>query len=566
MKRKPLAISIIVFNVLLAIVAIKTNNNISVASTIELGQSLGFITLIPTVLSVILAFVTQNVLFSLLIGFLSGVFILGIVNSANVLHIPSNLFVYLFENIKEVVFNVDNIEILLLCFAVGGMIEVVKSSGSLETLAIRLTKKVNSPKKANLVASLLGCLVFFDDYANTLIVGPIMKPITDRVKVSREKLAFIVDSTSAPVSGIALISSWIAAETVSIEKGLEIVGDKTNGFSLFLSSIPYCFYCIFAITFIFVNGLLDRDFGPMLKAERKARQNITISNDDKTSEQYEEKKKANSRVFVGVGSISLLTIIAIMMFYFNGKTRAVEIGALSATTNFTFKSFITAISHSDTVALITIAALLSTLFTIIFGSLLKLFTIKESLLSWFKGVKNISDEVLMLLVAWCLANTVKLMGTTYFVSEIISSIVAPMFIPVLIFIACCLISCASGSFGCMFVVMPLAIPLAYNVINMGIGINEQMYLSMCVGSVVAGSIFGDHCSPITDCTILAASSCDCSTMDHCYSQLPYTIVNMIICVLCGIILTYLGLNAFISITIGVLAQILILFIIGKKPI
>ena len=569
MKRKKAAICIIVVTALLLIVNILSNGNISVVSTEELGKSLGAITLVPTVLAVALAFLTNNVLFSLLIGFLSGVLILGIVNCSSIVNFPYYFLVNLAESIKDVISDIDNIEVLLLCFAVGGMIEVVRSSGGFESLAIKLSKRVNSPKKANLIASLLGCLIFFDDYANTLIVGPIMKPITDRVKVSREKLSFIVDSTAAPVTGIALISSWIAVEIISIEKGLQIVGSNTNGFSLLLNSIPFCFYCIFAISFIFVNSFIGKDFGPMLKAEKRARNGQVVN--DKTNEEIEKenvniKEKIDQRILVSVGSIVILTIVAITSFYFNGKSVAINAGLLSSDAPLNLSNFILAISYADTVNLITIAALLGSVYAIILGCINNLFSFKESMKSWLLGVKNMASTVIMLLVAWFLASTVGKLGTTYFVTEIISTNVSAVHVPILIFISCCVISCASGSFGCMFVVMPLAIPLAYKIISMGTQVNDEMYLLICVGSVVAGSIFGDHCSPVTDCTILAASSSGCSTMDHCNSQLLYTIVNGIISIVCGIALTCLGVNVTISIIIGIIIQALLLLIIGKKPI
>lgn len=570
MRNKKLVVSIIVFTALLLIVSILTNGNISTTSTAELGQSLGAITIVPTVLAVVLAFVTHNVLFSLLIGFLSGVLILGVANSSSLLKLPQNLLITLFTNVKNVVLDKDNIEILLLCFAVGGMIEVVRKSGGFEALAIKLTKTINTPQKANLATSLLGCLIFFDDYANTLIVGPIMKPITDRVKVSREKLSFIIDSTAAPVSGIALISSWIAVEIISIEKGLKIVGSNTNGFSLFVSSIPFCFYCIFAITFVFVNSLIGKDFGPMLKAEQRAAKGQTVSEESKEYDEDDKvrhaRKDINKKIFVSIGSIVLLTVFAIVSFYIDGRNVAIVSGTLSANAKFSFENFINIISNADTVGLITIAALVSSIFTIIVGSGLKLFTFKESIYSWLSGMRKISDEVVMLLVAWCLASVVGQLGTTYFIAEIISTNVSPIMVPVLIFISCCIISCASGSFGCMFVVMPLAIPLAYKVISMGIGVNDEIYLLICVGSVVAGSIFGDHCSPVTDCTILAASGAGCSTMEHCYSQLPYTLINAVISVVCGILLTCLGMNVLIALAVGIICQVVLLLVFGKKPI
>lgn len=569
MRNKRLVVSIIAFTALLLIGSILINGNISTTSVEELGQSLGVITIIPTLLAVVLAFVTHNVLFSLLIGFLSGVLILGVVNSSSIVQLPYNLFNTLLISIKEVVLDSDNIEILLLCFAVGGMIEVVRSSGGFEALAIKLTKSINTPRKANLIASLLGCLIFFDDYANTLIVGPIMKPITDRVKVSREKLSFITVSTSAPVSGIALISSWIAAEIISIEKGLKIVGSNANGFSLFVNCIPFCFYCLFAISFVFVNSLIGKDFGPMLKAEQRALRGQTMSEESKEYDEDDKvkhaKKDINKKIFVSIGSIVLLIVVAIVSFYINGKQVAIANGTLQANAKVGLENFISIISNADTVGVITVSALVSAMFAVVFGCGLKLFTLKESTHSWLSGVKKISDEVVMLVIAWCLASTVKQLGTTYFITELISANVTPILVPVLIFVSCCVISCASGSFGCMFVVMPLTIPLAYKIISMGIDINDEIYLLTCVGSVVAGSIFGDHCSPVTDCTILAASGAGCSTMEHCYSQLPYTILNAIVSIVCGIILTCLGMNVVISLIIGIICQALIMLILGKKP-
>jgi len=559
MTRKKLTIAIIAITALLEVVIIATNRNISITSLEELGQSLGIVTLLPTLLAVELAFVTKNVLLSLLVGFLSGVTMLGIVYSTSIVDVPIKVLSYLISSIKDVVFDIDNIEILLLCFAVGGMIEVLRSSGGFEALAIKLSKRINTIKKANLVASILGCFILFDDYANTLIVGPIMKPITDRVKVSREKLAFIVDSTAAPVSGIAIISSWIAVEVASINKGLEFVGSNVNDFKLFINSIPFSFYCIFAITFLFINALIGRDFGPMLKAEIRARNGEVLSKESKLVDEDSKiehvRNKMNKKIFVAIGSIVILVLCTLISFYIDGRSKAID------TTN-----FLNIISYADTVNLITIAAFVGTIFAIIFGYIFKLFTIKDSIKSWFIGAYKICDTVLMLLIAWCLSNTVENLGTTYFVVEIISNNVNQILVPILIFVCCCLVSCSSGSFGCMFVVMPLAIPLAYEIISMGTIANEQTYLMICVGSVIAGSIFGDHCSPVTDCTLLSAESTGCSAMEHCNSQLPYAIMNGIISIVCGIVLTSLGVNVVISLLIGIIFQVLILLIIGRKPI
>lgn len=570
MKRKKLSLVITALTLIVAIITTLSIDNLSATTDVaKLGKALGMITLIPTCLAVLLAFITHNVLFSLLMGFLSGVIILAIPYANTALAFPKELIVQTFGSIKNVLFDIENIEIAILCFAVGGMIEVVRSSGGFESLAVKLSKKINTPRKAGLITSLLGCIIFFDDYANALIVGPIMKPITDRVKVSREKLSYIVDSTAAPVTGIALVSSWVAVEVAAIDKGLEIVGSSLSGFSLFLGSIPFCFYCLFCLAFIFLNSLTGRDFGPMLKAEQRARRGEPISEKSKSLDETKieiNNDKMDKRMFVGVGSIVLLVVMAIMLFFVCGRNNALKLGLITANTKLDMQSIALIVGSANTIRLVTISSLIGTVFAVVLGCLYKLFDLKYAIKVWLRGAKNLLGTIIMLLTAWCLADITEKLGATYFVVEIISKSVPPMIVPALIFITCCVISCASGSYGCLFVVMPLAIPLAFRVISMGVNINSETFLLLCVGSVMAGSIFGDHCSPVTDCTILSASGSGCTTMEHCNTQLPYAITCALVSVICGIFAVGLGLNVYLSLLIGIMVEILVLLIIGKKPI
>lgn len=567
MKRKKLAIVIVAIFLIVSITIVINKGIHDLSSTDEIGNDLGILTLFPTLLAVLLAFITNNVLISLLLGFLLGAILLGIIDGIN-----SNIFVGIINqtgtSLKNVLFDMENINILILCLTVGGMIEIVRSSGGFEALAIKLTKKINSPRKSQLIASLLGCIIFFDDYANSLIVGPVMKPITDRVKVSREKLAYIVDSTAAPVTGIALISSWVAVEISAIEKGLQTVDPLRSGFSVFLNSIPYTFYCLFCLTFIFLNGLTNRDFGPMLKAEIRARNGQTVSDESKKNEKQSNinvNDKYRERIFTGVGGIILLIVFAMVAFYVQGRSAAINAGALMYNSPFNIPNIITAISYADTISLVTISSLVGSIFAIIFGCIFKLFNFKDSIKYWFKGAKSLLSTVIMLALAWCLADTISRLGATSYVVGLVNDAIPPIIIPIFLFIICCIISFASGSYGCLFVVMPLAIPLAYKVIAINSITNPEIFLALCSGSVMAGSIFGDHCSPVTDCTILSAIGSGCTTIEHCKTQLPYAFVCAIVSIVCGIALTYLGLNVFISLGIGILVQILILYVFGKEP-
>lgn len=567
--KKSTAFFLILYTTLAITLTLAKGDLSSVASIEELGQILGFITLMPTVLAVVLVFISKNVLFSLLMGFLLGVIIITISYSPSIAQFPLILVNNISDSVKNVVFDVDNIEVIILCLAIGGMVEIVRSSGGFDALAQKLTSRIDTPREAGVTAGLLGVLIFFDDYANALIVGPIMKPIVDRVKVSREKLAYLVDSTSAPVAGIALVSSWIGVEISTIQTGLDYVGSNLDSFSLFIHSIPYSFYCIFAISFIFIGSLLDRDFGPMLDAENRARKGQTISEESKetiTDEIVIAKNKINQRIFVSVASVLLLVICAVASFFLTGRNNAVLAGALSVEHLFNIENVLIAISYADTINLISLAAIVSSIFALIFGCLFKLFDFKDGLLSFVKGMRNILSTVLLLLSAWCLADVIAKMGTTSFAVEIISAKVPSALVPLLIYITCCIISLTSGSFGTMFVVMPLAIPLAFRIISMGISVDAETYLLICIGSVIAGSIFGDHCSPVTDCTILSAIGSGCTTMEHCLTQLPYSIVCLIVSIVCGVILTSIGVNVLLAISIGLIVQILVLLIIGKKPV
>lgn len=568
MKRKTLTLIVIGCTLLLTILITINKGDLSYITNVkDLGKALGFLTLIPTLLAVLLAFITNNVVFSLLIGFLSGVLLVTLSSCIDLINIPLTFISETYRSLKTVVTSQENLKIIILCFVVGGMVEVVKSSGGFEALAIKLTKRVNTPRKANLIGSLLGCLIFFDDYANALIVGPIMKPITDRVKISREKLSYIVDSTAAPVTGISIISSWVAVEVSAIEQGLTMVGINENGFTYFLRSVPFCFYCIFALTFIFLNAITGREYGPMLKAETRARNGEPIS---QISKKIEGKKyrditdKFSQRIFTAISSILLLVLIAVLGFYFEGKRKALLIGSLQSNAAVTLDNVIKCISLADTMKWIIISALVAAIVSIIFGCLFKLFTFNEAIKSWLLGAKKLISTIILLILAWCLADCVSRIGTTYYVVELISNNVTWYLVPLLIFICCCVVSFASGSYGCLFVVMPLAIPLAYRIISMGVVKNDEIYLLTCIGSVMAGSIFGDHCSPITDCTILSALGCGCDTMEHVHTQMPYALTVGAISIL-SIVLTSLNINLIIVFILAISLELLILFIIGKKP-
>ena len=284
------------------------------------GQLLGPLTLIPPIVTIVLAFLTKEVLTSLLAGGLSGAALL-VASQAELGGWGGFLLNTLHKyclTLVEVLAQPENTAIIVLCLCIGGLTNLIREAGGFNAVARKLVKRVKTPRQAQLMTSLMALMFFFDDYADALIVGPVMRPITDQARVSREKLAFMVDSTAAPVAGIALISSWIAAELAAIEAGFDVLGVAESAYNTFLGSIPYCFYNIFCLTFILWMVVMGRDYGPMYKAECRARAGVPMNPERAEAGQpagQEERPVSRSSLFIAVGSILFLCVYAVSGIY-----------------------------------------------------------------------------------------------------------------------------------------------------------------------------------------------------------------------------------------------------------
>ena len=505
-------------------------------SPAALGASLGAMSLLPIILAVALAFATGDVILSLFTGYIGGMAMLAVVEGTAASALPGAVLSRACRGIVATASTWDNASVLILCVAVGGMVEVLRCTGGFAVLAGRLVRRINSPRKANIISQLFCTLFFFDDYANALISGPVLQTMTDKAGLSRARLSYIVDSTAAPVAGIAVVSSWVAVEVSVIDEGLALAGLGMSGFELFLHSIPYCFYCLFALAFMLLSSVMGREYGPMLTAEREARRARREKAADAEAENAPADKRDGRRVFVCVFSVALLLV-----------------------------TVSTAVAQADTIFLVLRAALLCGLAAIALAKLLGLSTVGEGIKAWLHGAEALMPTIVILLLAWSLADVVKNLGTVYYVVEIISAGVPAFLVPSLIFVCCCLISFASGSYGCMFMVMPMAIPIASAVVGAENLTGDSGFLLLCVASVLSGSIFGDHCSPMTDCTVLAALGSGCNIMEHVRTQLPYAMTVAAVTIVFGTLLTALGMSVWLSLALGCAAMAALLLVIGKKP-
>ena len=289
---------------------------------------------------------------------------------------------------------------------------------------------------------------------------------------------------------------------------------------------------------MFITSITGREFGPMLKAERRARaaQGVSCLESSAPNASDTGSKTEPASIWVAFGSIAPLVLYLV--------------ASLLA-------------DRGDTITLLLRSAFLSGIAAMTAAAVTKVLPAGEDIKAWLDGVTNIVPTIIVLLLAWSLAAIVEKLGTVYFVVELIASKAAWQLVPAIIFVCCCAVSFAAGSYGCMFMVMPMAIPIACAVMENAPGISSH-FLPVCVACVLSGGIFGDHCSPMTDCTILAALGSGCEVMDHAVTQMPYAFTVALVSILC-IIPATLGISAVYLIVLGILVLSAIILLFGKRP-
>jgi Na+/H+ antiporter NhaC len=529
---------------------------------------LGIFTLLPPLVAIILAFRTKNVVLSLLIGVLTGTYLLSLPSHGFVLS-----FFYAFLGLVDKILNslADkwNAGVILQCLTIGGLIAVVSRMGGAKAIAESLSKRAKTAKSAQIITWLLGILVFFDDYANSLIVGPIMRPVADKMKISREKLSFIIDATAAPIAGIAIISTWVGYEISLIKNGYSQIGQDVNAFGVFVSTIPYRFYNIFILLFIVLTALLAREFGPMLDAERRARilgkvladdAKPMVSNETSNLEPKEGIKLSIWNAIIPIGS---LILFAFLGFYYSGYTGIIsgddkELIKLIKDTPLSFDSIREIFGASDASVVLFQSALLSSIIAIIMAVSQRIMTLSEAIDTWIEGVKSLIITGVILLLAWSLSGTIKELGTAKYLASILSGAIPKFLLPSLIFILGSIISFATGtSYGTMGILMPLVIPLANSISP------DATYMTVSIGAVLTGAIFGDHCSPISDTTILSSMGSMCDHLHHVRTQLYYAITIAIVTVLFGYLPVSFNVPVVLVLLLGSLVCYLLVRFIGS---
>lgn len=536
--------------------------------TVSNAEEFGIFTLIPPIVAILLAFITKNVVISLFIGVLSGGFILNL-TGFNVFGALTQAFLDFINRALNSLSDPWNAGIVMQVLVIGGVINLVAKMGGAKAIAEALAKKAKTAKSAQLITWFLGICVFFDDYANSLIVGPIMKPVADKMKISRERLAFIIDATAAPIAGLAIISTWIGLEVSLISEGFESIGVEASGFGVFLQTIPYRFYNILILAFIVITIITLREFGPMRKAEISARKLKDLTNEEVAvtsshMDELEPKEGVKLSIWNAIVPIGALIISAIVAFYYSGYSSIMagdDIAIQSIVTNspLSFKAILEVFAASDASIALLQSALFSTVVAIVMAVWKKIFTISEAIEVWIDGMKGLIITGVILILAWSLGSVIKELGAAEYLVEALNGAIPAFLLPSLIFILGAIISFSTGSaYGTMSILMPLAIPLAYK-------INPEMsFVIVSTSAVLTGAIFGDHCSPISDTTILSSMGAGCSHIDHVKTQMWYALFVAAITILFGYIPAGFGLPIYIVLPMSCVALFIGVMIFGKK--
>ena len=518
----------------------------------------GWLTLLPPLVAIILAFLTRQVLVALFCGVWVGACF------SYSLH-PVRSFLYSIDTyIVGALSDTDHAIVILFSFGLAGMIGVITYIGGIRGVVEIVSRWAKGPRSGQVATWFLGLFIFFDDYANSLIIGNTMRPFTDKVRVSREKLAFIVDSTAAPVATIGVISTWTAFQIglISQETGLkDKIGDP---YLFFLESIPYSFYSILTLFLVLICGLLLRDFGPMRKAEERCRRTGKVLRDgakpllDDTMAQLGASDDLKPRWINAALPIFCVIAFTLIGLYTTGtealgaEANGAGLGKIIQSGN-SFSALLWGTMGASMVAILM--------------ALGQRFPLEGTIESWISGARSIVLALITLLLAWSIGAVCKDIHTGAYVASISGGILTPEILPLVAFISAAIIAVATGtSYGTMALLVPiflgqLMFPLAETA---GIDPETTRHLALALlAAILGGSVFGDHCSPISDTTVLSSMASGADHIDHVETQLPYALLTAGICVPIYLLVGFAGMGPALALPIGLAAVFFVFKAISK---
>ncbi|WKY46526.1 Na+/H+ antiporter NhaC family protein [Eubacteriaceae bacterium ES3] len=463
--------------------------------TIEVG----LLSIVPPLVAIILALLTKEVISSLLIGILSGSLIYSISTGGGLIEMSTTAFGIMAETVGAP----GKFNILLFLALLGALVYLVTLAGGSKAYGNWACTKLKSKRSALLATSLLGAIIFVDDYFNCLTVGTVMKPVTDKHRISRAKLAYIIDSTAAPICIIAPISSWAAAVGATLYE----TGSFTNEFSAFIATIPYNLYALLCILMVIFLSVFNLDFGLMAKLEARANKTGELGSLDALSDDA-VKMQDNATIWdliIPIGSLILFSILAML---YNGGFWAGE-----------GLSFSEAFGNCDASAALVLGSFWALIVTFLLFVPRKLIGFKEFMGGLSEGIKTMVPAYIILTLAWTIGSLCQnYLGTGLFIGELVKTSHIPVgLIPAIIFLVSALLSFSIGTaWGTFGIFIPIVVFISQY--------SAPELMVVTLSATLAGSVFGDHCSPISDTTILSSTGAGCDHLEHVSTQMVYAMI------------------------------------------
>lgn len=560
-------------------VTIGTKTFRSSCTPIPLGWSI-----LPPLMAIVLALAFREVLSALFAGIFSGCIIVGIYQDG-LGGVFSGFLRTLDEYIIQALMDSGHLSVVLFSMIIGAVVHIISKNGGMNSIVAWLSKKAQTAQSGQMATYIMGVMIFFDDYANTLVVGNTMRPITDKLKISREKLAYIVDSTAAPVAAIAFVTTWIGAELGYIMEAVEKSGDAgflegQSAYGLFFQSIPYSFYPLLTLLFIFLLIKSKKDFGPMLKVEREARKAVLASD-------VKEEKLVTSHPINAILPIVIIvfgTLLGLLFTGFESTASAIlaespnaklhgwgdvwrEMTQLPTAPSSFGTKLGTVIGNADSYQALLWASLGSLAASIVLSVGFTKLKFSETMDAAMEGFKTMLPAILILVLSWSLASVTETLHTADFLTSVVGDSIHPGWFPAITFILAALVAFSTGSsWGTMAILYPLVLP-ALTSVCLQFGLDDGYALSLFLNAtscILAGSVLGDHCSPISDTTILSSLASSCDHISHVKTQMPYALSVGGVALLLGTIPAGWGVSPIWLMLIGGAAVFFIIKFVGKK--
>jgi Na+/H+ antiporter NhaC len=509
--------------------------------------------LLPPLLAIGLALATRQIIPSLVAGVWLGAWL---AEGVSVAGIVTALLALIEVYVVDALSDPDHVAIIVFTLMIGGMVGIIRRNGGTDGIVDRVTRFASTPRRGQLATGGLGVAIFFDDYANTLVVGNTMRPITDRLQVSREKLAYLVDSTAAPIATIALVTTWIGFQVGLIGDALADTGVELTGYAVFLRSIPYAFYPILAIVFVFAVALTGRDFGPMRHAEQRARDGqilrdgSDLGGSDELEDTLRPPEDAPRRLINAVLPIVTLLVVTAAGLVVTGEGDTI----------------VEVVGDGDAFAALLWGSLLAVLVAAALSLGQRILSISETVNAWFAGIKSVLYVLIILTLAWALSAVASELGTAEYLAATLGEALPAAVLPALLFIVAAAVAFATGtSWGTMGILTPLAVPLLWSVLEAQ-GLADPAghpILFAGVSTVLAGAVWGDHCSPISDTTVISSLASQCDVVDHVRTQLPYALFVGGVAIVIGLLPVGFGVPWWVAMPVAAVVCVAGLHILGR---